>query len=55
MSVRAMLHPGLIVCRLNPPLKVPLSILTQTYDPVSSLHHERIERLRRAHNRDTSD
>ena len=48
ITVRAMLRPGMVVRRLDPPLKVPLSILTRTQDPLSSLHRELIERLRQA-------
>lgn len=48
ITVRAMLRPGMIVRRLDPPLKVPLSILTRTQDPLSNLHRELIERLRQA-------
>lgn len=48
ITVRAMLRPGMVVRRLDPPLKVPLSILTRTQDPLSALHRELIERLRQA-------
>lgn len=48
ITVRAMLRPGMVARRLDPPLKVPLSILTRTQDPLSALHRELIERLRQA-------
>ncbi|CAM4058381.1 LysR family transcriptional regulator [Bordetella muralis] len=48
ITVRAMLRPGMVVRRLDPPLKVPLSILTRTQDPLSNLHREFIEQLREA-------
>jgi len=48
ITVRAMLRPGMVARRLDPPLKVPISILTRTQDPLSTLQREFIERLRQA-------
>src|SRR3546814_1302365 len=55
ITVRAMLRPGMVVRRLDPPLKVPLSILTRTQDPLSALHREFIERLRQRSEEHTSE
>lgn len=46
VTVRAMLRPGMVVRRLDPPLRVPISILTRTQDPLSTLQRDFIERLR---------
>ncbi|MCD0504042.1 LysR family transcriptional regulator [Bordetella petrii] len=48
ITVRAMLRPGMVARRLDPPLKVPLSILTRTQDPLPALHRNFIDRLRQA-------
>lgn len=46
ITARAMLRPGMVMRRLDPVLKVPLSLLTRTQDPLSNLQREFIERLR---------
>lgn len=46
ITARAMLRPGMVMRRLDPVLKVPLSLLTRTHDPLSNLQREFIERLR---------
>ncbi|MVW70104.1 LysR family transcriptional regulator [Bordetella sp. 15P40C-2] len=48
ITARAMLRPGMVARRLDPPLKVPLSILTRSHDPLSNLQREFMERLRLA-------
>lgn len=46
ITARAMLRPGMVMRRLDPVLKVPLSLLTRSHDPLSNLQREFIERLR---------
>jgi len=46
ITARAMLRPGMIMRRLDPVLKVPLSLMTRTQDPLSNLQRDFIERLK---------
>ena len=43
-----MLRPGMHLRRLDPALRVPISIMVCNQDPLSSLHRDLIERLRTA-------
>lgn len=47
-TARAMLRPGLVLRRLEPPLRVPISLLTRSHEALSTLHRDFIERLRGA-------
>ena len=48
ITARAMLRPGMTLRRLEPALRVPISIMTRNQDPLSALHRDLIERLRTA-------
>ena len=48
ITARAMLRPGMNLRRLEPALRVPISIMTRNQDPLSALHRDLIERLRAA-------
>ncbi|MFD4839579.1 LysR family transcriptional regulator [Achromobacter sp. NPDC058515] len=48
ITAQAMLRPGMSLRRLEPALRVPLSIMARSQDPLSALHRELIERLRAA-------
>ena len=48
ITARAMLRPGMTLRRLEPALRVPISIMTRNQDPLSALHRDLIERLRAA-------
>ncbi|MEN5346102.1 LysR substrate-binding domain-containing protein [Achromobacter mucicolens] len=48
ITAQAMLRPGMTLRRLEPALRVPISIMTRNQDPLSALHRELIERLRAA-------
>lgn len=48
ITARAMLRPGMALRRLEPALRVPISVMTRSQDALSTLHHELIERLRQA-------
>jgi len=45
-TARAMLRPGMVLRRLDPPLRVPVSLLTRSQEALSGLHRDFIERLR---------
>ncbi|OZI40129.1 LysR family transcriptional regulator [Bordetella genomosp. 5] len=47
-TARAMLRPGMVSRRLEPPLRVPISLLTRSHEALSALHRDFIERLRAA-------
>jgi DNA-binding transcriptional LysR family regulator len=48
ITAQAMLRPGMTLRRLEPALRVPISIMTRNQDPLSALHRDLIERLRAA-------
>ncbi|CPI70108.1 LysR family transcriptional regulator [Bordetella pertussis] len=48
ITARAMLRPGMALRRLEPALRVPISVMTRSQDALSTLHHDFIERLRQA-------
>ncbi|SEK02400.1 LysR family transcriptional regulator [Achromobacter sp. NFACC18-2] len=48
ITAQAMLRPGMNLRRLEPALRVPISIMTRNQDPLSALHRDLIERLRAA-------
>ncbi|TQJ94546.1 LysR family transcriptional regulator [Achromobacter sp. SLBN-14] len=48
ITAQAMLRPGMTLRRLDPALRVPISIMTRNQDPLSALHRDLIERLRAA-------
>ncbi|EHK67784.1 LysR family transcriptional regulator [Achromobacter arsenitoxydans] len=48
ITAQAMLRPGMCLRRLEPALRVPISIMTRNQDPLSALHRDLIERLRGA-------
>lgn len=48
ITAQAMLRPGMTLRRLEPALRVPISIMTRNQDPLSALHRDLIERLRTA-------
>lgn len=48
ITAQAMLRPGMHLRRLEPALRVPISIMVRNQDPLSSLHRDLIERLRAA-------
>ncbi|WP_334167551.1 LysR family transcriptional regulator [Achromobacter mucicolens] len=48
ITAQAMLRPGMTLRRLEPVLRVPISIMTRNQDPLSALHRDLIERLRAA-------
>lgn len=48
ITALAMLRPGMNLRRLDPGLRVPISIMTRNQDPLSALHHDLIARLRAA-------
>ncbi len=48
ITARAMLRPGMTLRRLEPALRVPISIMTRNQDPLSALRRDLIERLRAA-------
>lgn len=48
ITAQAMLRPGMNLRRLEPALRVPISIMVRNQDPLSALHHDLIERLRAA-------
>ncbi|WP_251863964.1 LysR substrate-binding domain-containing protein [Achromobacter sp. Marseille-Q4962] len=48
ITAQAMLRPGMGLRRLDPALRVPISIMVRNQDPLSGLHRELIERLRSA-------
>jgi DNA-binding transcriptional LysR family regulator len=48
ITALAMLRPGMNLRRLDPVLRVPISIMTRNQDPLSALHHDLIARLRAA-------
>lgn len=48
ITARAMLRPGMSLRRLEPALRVPISIMSRSQDPLSALHRDLIERLRAA-------
>ena len=43
-----MLRPDMRLRRLAPALRVPISVLARSQDPLSALHHDLIARLRAA-------
>jgi DNA-binding transcriptional LysR family regulator len=43
---RAMQRPGMTLRRIEPPLRVPISVMRRAQDPMSELHRELIERFR---------
>lgn len=48
ITAQAMLRPGMTLRRLEPALRVPISIMTRNQDPLSALHRDLIDRLRAA-------
>ncbi|MEN4922257.1 LysR substrate-binding domain-containing protein [Achromobacter spanius] len=48
ITAQAMLRPGMSLRRLEPALRVPISIMTRNQDPLSALHRDLIDRLRSA-------
>ncbi|MBD9420965.1 LysR family transcriptional regulator [Achromobacter sp. ACM04] len=48
ITAQAMLRPGMNLRRLDPALRVPISIMVRNQDPLSALHRDFIERLRAA-------
>ncbi|CAB3707408.1 LysR family transcriptional regulator [Achromobacter pestifer] len=48
ITAQAMLRPGMSLRRLEPALRVPISIMVRNQDPLSALHRDLIERLRTA-------
>lgn len=46
ITARAMLRPGMSARSLEPALKVPVSLLTRSRDPLPALYHDFIDRLR---------
>lgn len=48
ITAHAMLRTGMTLRRLEPALRVPISIMTRNQDPLSALHRDLIERLRAA-------
>ncbi|ASC63838.1 LysR family transcriptional regulator [Achromobacter denitrificans] len=46
ITAQAMLRPGMSLRRLDPPLRVPISIMVRNQDPLSALHRDLIERLK---------
>ncbi|MNU02542.1 hypothetical protein D3C72_2462840 [compost metagenome] len=48
ITAQAMLRPGMSLRRLEPALRVPISIMTRNQDPLSALHRDLIDRLRAA-------
>lgn len=48
ITARAMQRPGMNLRPITPALRVPISVMMRSHDPVSTLHHELIERLRNA-------
>ena len=48
ITASALLRPGMHLRRLEPALRVPISIMMRNQDPMSALHRDLIERLRAA-------
>ncbi|WP_241068483.1 LysR family transcriptional regulator [Achromobacter insuavis] len=48
ITAQAMLRPDMRLRRLAPALRVPISVLARSQDPLSALHHDLIARLRAA-------
>jgi len=48
ITAQAMLRPGMSLRRLDPALRVPISIMVRNQDPLSALHRDLIDRLRAA-------
>lgn len=48
ITAQAMLRPDMRLRRLAPALRVPISVLARSQDPLSALHHDLIDRLRAA-------
>lgn len=48
ITAQAMLRPGMVLRRLEPALRVPISIMVRNQDPLSALHRDLIDRLRDA-------
>jgi len=48
ITARAMLKPGMTIRPIEPALRVPISAMMRSQDPMSTLHHELIDRLREA-------
>ncbi|PND30942.1 LysR family transcriptional regulator [Achromobacter pulmonis] len=46
ITAQAMLRPGMHLRRLDPPLRVPISIMVRNQDPLSALHRDLIDRLK---------
>ena len=46
ITASALLRPGMHLRRLEPALRVPISIMMRNQDPMSALHRDLIERLR---------
>ncbi|MGE8569365.1 MAG: LysR family transcriptional regulator [Achromobacter sp.] len=48
ITAQAMLRPGMSLRRLDPALRVPISIMVRNQDPLSALHRDLIDQLRAA-------
>ncbi|AZY50183.1 LysR family transcriptional regulator [Bordetella avium] len=46
ITARAMLRPGMMARPLDPPLRVPIGILTRSRDPLPALYQDFVEHLR---------
>lgn len=46
ITARAMLRPGMAVRPLEPPLRVPICVMTRSRDPLPMLYHDFVDRLR---------